>query len=109
MNFKKEEQNQRIEILLNTYDALLGRVSPNVRLIQIDWGVNFYYIRAYFDRPTNNEDFDDFSAVSAEVIASFPQVNDVKEEVIYSMKPLSELPVLRELVFLRKGELDSSA
>lgn len=100
-----EEAELRVDVLLATLDALIGQISINVRMITIDWSKKHYYIKAYFDRPTDEEDLNDFQSVSAEVLAHFPEMVDCKEEVEYSEKPLADLIGLKEMVFLRKGEL----
>lgn len=101
-----KQMKLRVDILLNTHSALLGRISSNVRMISIAWGETYFYLKAFFDRNTTDEDFEDFDAVSAEVIAAFPNITQVKVEVIYNNAPLAELPGLKEMVFLRKGELN---
>ena len=102
----KEEIKLRTSVLLATLKGLLGYISVNVRMITIDWSKKHYHIRAYFDRPTNEDDLDDFQTVSTEVLAHFPEMTDCKEEVEYSEKPITELERLREMVFLRKGEIE---
>jgi len=96
----------RTKVLLSTMDGLIGYISDNVRMITIDWSEKHYYIRAFFNRPTTEDDLDDFKAVSTEVGADFPSMIDFKEEVIFSLKPIAELPPLKEMVFLRKGEIE---
>ncbi len=54
--FKNNEL--RIRVLLSSYKAMLGMISPNIRLISIDWDVNYYAIKAYFDRPVYDDDFE---------------------------------------------------
>lgn len=100
-----EEAELRVNVLLATLEALIGQISINVRMITIDWSKKHYYIKAYFDRPTDEEDLDDLQSVSTEVLAHFPEMIDCKEEVEYSEKPLADLIGLKEMVFLRKGEL----
>jgi hypothetical protein len=102
----KEEIELRTSVLIATLKGLIGYISVNVRMITIDWSKKHYHIKAYFDRPTTDDDLDDFQAVSAEVLAHFPEMIDCKEEVIFSEKPIEELNGLKEMVFLRKGEIE---
>jgi len=101
----KEEIELRKSVLLATYDALIGYISANVRMITIDWSEKHYHIKVYFYQPTNDKDLEDFQAVSAEVLAHFPKMVSCKEEVEYSEKSIEDLKGLKEMVFLRKGEI----
>ena len=101
----KEEIELRRSVLIATLKGMIGYVSVNVRMITIDWSKKHYHIKAYFDRPTNDDDLDDFGAIATEVLADFPDMIDCKGEVEYSKKPVEELEGLKELVFLRKGEI----
>lgn len=101
----KEEIELRTSVLLATYQGLIGYISADVRMITIDWSKKHYHIKAYFDRPTDDDDLDDFQAVSAEVLAHFPEMIDCKEEVEYSEIPIADLQGLKEMIFLRKGEI----
>lgn len=96
----------KIRILLRTYDAMLGMISNHVRMISIDWSENSFKIKAIYDRPVNDDDIDILKAVSTEVAAGFPKMNDIKEFAEYSLQPFSELAGLKKMVFLRYGELD---
>lgn len=102
----EQEVELRTRVLLSTYRALLGRISPNMREIMIDWGEDFYKIKAYFDRPTTDDDLELLSDVSGEVAADFPKMIKIEEYVEYSNKPAIELSPLREVVFMRLGELN---
>lgn len=102
----KEQAELRMMVLLVTQEALIGYISVNVRMITIDWSEKHYHIRAYFDKPTTDDDLEDFKVVTTEVLSHFPTMSDCKEEVIYSHKPISELEGLREMVFLRKDEIE---
>lgn len=56
----KEEIELRASVLVATLEGLIGYVSVNVRMITIDWSKKHYHIKAYFDRPTDDNDLDDF-------------------------------------------------
>lgn len=102
----EQEIELRTMVLLSTHRALLGRISPRMRAIMIDWGEHFYKIKAYFDRPTTDDDLELLCDVSGEVAADFPKMNRIEEDVEYSTKPAIELSPLREIVFMRLGELN---
>ncbi len=104
MNNKEIEL--RVAVLLSTYSALIGRISPNMRSIHIDWGDDFYIIKAYFDRPTDKSDLELLSDVSTEVAADFPKFKSIDEYVEYSVEPAIDLKPLKEVVFMRLGELE---
>lgn len=96
----RQEELHR-QVVLVAKRALKGNLCSSVRMITIDWGDNFFYIKGYLDRDVTEDDCADFSVISSEVIASFPEMNDVKEEVFYSDKPIAELPTLREVIYMR--------
>jgi hypothetical protein len=101
---KIKDDELRVEVLLSTYKAILGMISPNVRLVSIDWDSDYYAIKAYFDRPVIDDDFDILKAITTEVAAHFPQMNDFKEYAEYSLEPIENIKALKEMVFLRYGE-----
>jgi|GEM_PF-6730910 len=96
----RQEELHR-QVVLVAKRALKGNLCPSVRMITIDWGDNFFYIKGYLDREVTDDDCADFSVISSEVIASFPEMTDVKEEVYYSDKPIAELPTMREVIYMR--------
>lgn len=96
----------RTKVLLCTYDAMLGMISPDVRLISIDWSVKHFYIMAFYDRVINDDDIDILKTITTEVAANFPGINDIKEYAEFSDKPFGEIKALKKMVFLRYGELD---
>jgi len=100
-----KDNELKVRVLLSTYRAMLGMISPNVRLISIDWGIDHYAIKAYFDRPVNDDDFELLKAITTEVAADFPQMNNFKEYAEYSLEPIEKIKALKEMVFLRYGEL----
>ena len=103
---KISEPELRTRILLSTYSAMLGMISPDIRLITIDWSENYYGIKAYFDRSVVEDDLDILKAITTQVAADFPQMVEFKEFADFSVAPLSELPKLKKAVFIRYGELD---
>jgi hypothetical protein len=100
-----KDNELRVLVLLSTHTAMLGMISPDIRLISIDWGSNYYVIKAYFDRPVTDDDFDILKAITTEVAADFPQMDDFKEYAEYSHDPIQSIKALKEMVFLRYGEL----
>jgi hypothetical protein len=96
----------RVQVLLSTYKAMLGMISPNVRLISIAWDNSYFKICAYFDRPVIDEDYDILKSISTEVASNFPEMNDITEYAEYSLEPIVQLKPLSEMVFLRYGELE---
>lgn len=91
------------QVVLVTKQALKGNLSSSVRMVTIDPGEDYFYIKGYLDREPTDEDREDFGIISSEVLSSFPQINDVKETVEFSDKPLSELPVLVDVVYTKSA------
>jgi hypothetical protein len=93
-------------IILSTYSAMLGMISPNIRLITIDWGHHHYTLKAFFDREVTEDDLDILKSITTEVAADFPEMGEIKEFAEFSLSPLSDLPKLKKAVFIRFGELE---
>jgi hypothetical protein len=100
-----KDNELRVRVLLSTYRAILGMIPNDIRLVTIDWGVNHYVIKAYFDRPVNDDDFDLLKVITTEVAADFPQMINISEDAEFSSDPIEKISALKELVFLRYGEL----
>jgi len=95
----------RIRVLLSSYSALLGRIHPDIRLITIDWGLEYYAIMAYFNRPVSDDDLELLKGITTEIAADIPQFKSFKEYAEYSLKPVEELKPLKDMIYLRYGEL----
>lgn len=89
------------QVVLVTKRALKGNLSSSVRMVTIDWSEHYFYIKGYTDSEPTDNDREDFGIISSEVLASFPDINDVKEEVEFSNRPLNELPALRDVIYVR--------
>jgi len=76
---------------------MLGMISPNIRLISIDWGIDYYAIKANFDRPENDDDFELLKSISIGVATDFPQAYDFMEYAEYSLVPFD---ILKDLIIL---------
>jgi hypothetical protein len=96
---------RHIQILLATYNALLGRIDKDVRAITIDWDDTSYTIVAYFSRSTTDDDIKTLQELTREIAAAFPDITTFKEEAEYSEEPFLTLVPLKEWVFIRKGEV----
>ncbi|MEO5990601.1 MAG: hypothetical protein ABIP68_03115 [Ferruginibacter sp.] len=99
-------EDLRIRILLTTYNAILGKIDPGVRLISIDWGKDYYIIKEYLDREVVEDDYEILKSISTEVISHFPQIFKVEEFAEFSIDKVESIPPLKEMVFLRFGELE---
>lgn len=89
----------RVKVLLSTHKAMLGMIHPNIRLVTIDWGDTYFYIKAYFDRPTNSDDLDILKTISTEVAADFPDFSDSREFAEFSNEPVEKLEGLKKWCF----------
>ncbi len=92
----------RTRILLSTHRALLGAITNNMRLITIDWNKDFLKLKAYYDKEVTEDDIENLGIIMTEILADFPDINDVEELYEYSIEPINNLKFLREVVFLRK-------
>jgi len=101
IHYMTRQQELHKQVIPVTKRALKGNLPESTRMVTIDWGENYFHIKGYLDREVTQDDREDFGIISTEVIASFPDMNDVKEEVFFSDKPIAELPALREVVYIK--------
>lgn len=62
----------RIQLLLCLQLALLGEVTPNLRLVACAWDAAKISIPAVFDGPISEDDRDRIEVAVTEIMASFP-------------------------------------
>lgn len=98
-----KEQEIQNSVLLSVQRALLGVITPNIRMITIGWeGINRLHILAYYDKEPTEEDVEDMNSVCAEIEADVPFEKD-KVECLYSNTEFKNLKVLKFIVYSRKG------
>lgn len=96
------EKEISISVRLSCQRALLGAITPNVRLVTIGWdGLKLFKLKAYFASEPSEDEIEDFNVVSTEVISDIPFEND-QVECIFSDAPKSQLAVYNHIVYLRK-------
>lgn len=92
----------RREVLLSVQKALWGMIYPSIRAIAIgvekEQKLKVIY---YLDREPDQDDYDNISEVTSEVIADI-NFAKVEEVCIFSKKPFSELDSLDSWVYMRK-------
>lgn len=96
------QQELNNSVLLSSQRALLGVITPNIRMITIGWeGLKKLHVRAYYDMEPNEEDIEEMNAVCAEIDSDIPFEKDCVE-CIFSEEPLKDLKILSHIVFARK-------
>ncbi len=96
------EKELNIKVRLCCQVALLGTITPNIRLITVGWDeLKLFHLRAYFDTEPTEDDFEEMDAVSSEVISDIPFERD-KVECIYDTRQRKELELLKCVVYSRK-------
>jgi hypothetical protein len=96
------DQELSISTRLSCQRALLGAITPGIRLITIGWnGTDLFRLRAYFDHPPTEDEVFDMSAASTEVVADMAFLHD-QVECLESDLPIGELEVDKFIVYLRK-------
>ena len=96
------EKELSIKVRLCCQVALLGTITPSVRLITIGWNeLKLFQLRAYFDTQPTEDDFEEMDAASSEVISDIPFEKD-KVECIYDTRQRKELELLKCTVYSRK-------
>lgn len=89
-------------LCIHSQVALLGTITPNIRMITIGWdGLKLFHLRAYFDREPTEDEIEEMDAVSSEVISHLPFEKD-KVECIYDTRQRRELEILKCVVYSRK-------
>lgn len=101
-----KDTDLRVRVLLSTYNALLGKIHPDIRLITIDWGMEHYNILAYFDRAVTAEDFELLRNITDEVAADIPQFIKFNEYAEFASVPIKDLRPLTKTIYVRYGEFD---
>ena len=97
-----DESNLSTTIRLSIQRALLGAITPNIRLITIGWnGLNSFQLLAYFENEPSEEEIESIESVCTEVNSDIAfQKNEVR--CVQSKKPINELETLKGVVYLRK-------
>jgi hypothetical protein len=96
------EKELSISVRLSCQRALLGAITPNVRLVTIGWdGLKLFKLKAYFASEPGEDEIEDFNVVSTEVISDIPFEND-QVECVYSNEPKSKLDLYHWIVYSRK-------
>lgn len=94
-----EEIKYRRKILFEVYEALIGNITANMRMISLRWNEDSIDIRVIFSLEPSDEDKEIVSDIMGEVISGFPNVKSCKEFCIQSSLPLSELAPFGEVIF----------
>jgi hypothetical protein len=82
--------------------ALLGMIYPEIRAISVGFdGTRKFIINCYLDREPNEDDYENISHVTAEVLADIHFI-EVEENCIFSLEPISRLNHLTAWVYVKK-------
>ena len=94
-------------VLLSAQRALLGVITPNIRMISLQWeGFNRLSLRVHYDSVPTEEQLEDMEVVVAEIIADVPFQWASPVDVVISDAPMAELKPMNRLVFCRKESTD---
>ena len=92
----------RREVLISIQRALWGMIYPSIRAIAVGFnGLEKLTVIYYLDREPNEDDFENISEVTSEVLADV-EFQDVEEKCIFSLLPFSKLDNLESWVYIRK-------
>lgn len=96
------EDQINISVRLSIQRALLGVITPNVRMITVGWdGLKLLKIRAYFDCVPNADQIEDVDAACAEVVSDIEFERD-NVECIFSTSALKDLEIFKFVAYSRK-------
>jgi len=99
------EDELNVNVRLSCQRALLGAITPNVRMITVGWdGLKNFRLRVYFENEASPEEIEVMEAVTSEIISDLPfEVVDSVEGVVLN-ETITNLPVFKCVVFARKEE-----
>ena len=104
-----QENEIYVYVMLSAQNALLGAVTPNIRLISVDWdGLENFRIRVHYDGTPSDEDIDEMEAVTGEILASVPFKHADLVDAVVSDEPLWEVDALRYRIYCRKEKMPES-
>lgn len=90
-----------LALRLSLQRALLGEVTPNLIAVTAGFKDSKILIRAYFDAEAAASELESVSCVGTEVIADFPDCNDIEEHAV-TVSREGEMEMLDFWAFLRK-------
>lgn len=67
-----EQRRLRVKVLLSVQQALLGRVTPNLRGVTVGWHSKLIRIHCFYDGVVSDEDHRRMDEVAHQVIDGFP-------------------------------------
>lgn len=92
-----------IRIKLSCQRALWGAITPNIRLICIDWNeLKEFKLRAYYDSYPTEEDIEEMECVTTEVISDIDFLNLKPVECLFSSELRKNLDTLKFIIYSRK-------
>lgn len=94
------EHNTRL--LLSAQRALLGAVYPEVRAVSVGILSEKLFVNYYLDRPLTDEDRENLSIIATELLADFPDIDQLAELCEFDTRPVHELDRLMGWVYIRK-------
>jgi hypothetical protein len=101
--YDMEERELAVKVRLSVQRALLGTITPNIRLITIDWdALKSFRMRVYYDVKPSEDDIEEMEAVISEVVSDIPFETAPNVEAIHDLRPRSVLEIFKYTVFARK-------
>lgn len=96
------EEQINISVRLSIQRALLGVITPSIRMITVGWDeLKMLKIRAYFDCIPDAGQIEDIDAACAEVVSDIEFERD-NVECIFSASALKDLEILKFVAYSRK-------
>jgi hypothetical protein len=90
-------------VRLSCQRALLGAITPNIRLITIGWdSLDMLYLKAYYNTLPSEDNIKDMNIVMSEIHADIPFKKDNGTECIYDIRPINQLEFYKWIVYSRK-------
>jgi len=92
----------RREVLISIQRALWGMIYPDIRAIAVGFeGLKKLKVIYYLDREPNEDDYENISDVTGEVLADV-DFSEVEELCIFTTVPISKLDNLTSWVYIRQ-------
>ncbi len=92
------------ELRLSAQRAFLGRVHPQMRLIKVKLVDREIVVTVVLAEKPSDEIRDDVSCAAAEIVADFPQVNEIKERYEISSASMKSEDIIKEGWIYQRAE-----
>jgi|SRR5687767_4055921 hypothetical protein len=94
----------RVQVLLSIQRALVGTVTPNLRLVVCSWSDSAIEIRAIYDGPPTPDEVEEMSIVETNVIADFPSSMSIQVRCSQSHSAFKDAVAKDEVIVYGRWE-----